>query len=73
MDWVDNDGHTYDAVGGFKSRYFDQQWSNLQVRILDHMSKADFVPVDVSGFTESQTEQVSEFIRSLGPRVFMVR
>jgi hypothetical protein len=47
VDWVDNDGHTYDAVGGFKSRYFDQQWSNLQVRILDHMSKADFVPVDV--------------------------
>lgn len=36
------------------------------------MDKADFVPVDVSGFTESQIAQIQQFIEALGPRVFMV-
>ena len=46
--------------------------SNLQTRILDHMAKADFVPVDVSGFTEAQVSQVQQFIEPLGPSVFIV-
>jgi hypothetical protein len=72
VDWVDADGNTYDAVGNFSSKYFDQQWQNLQTRILDHMTKADFVPVDVSGFTSPQIGQVQQFINPLGPSVFMV-
>ena len=36
------------------------------------MIKADFVPVDVSGFTEAQVAQVQQFIDPLGPAVFMV-
>jgi hypothetical protein len=59
VDWVDTEGNTYDAVGNFSSKYFDQQWSNLQTRILDHMEKANFVPVDVSGFTEPQIGRYS--------------
>jgi hypothetical protein len=72
VDWVDENESTYDAVGNFSSRYFDGQWSNLQTRILDHMIKADFVPVDVSGFTETQVVQVQQFIDPLGSTVFMV-
>lgn len=72
VDWVDESGNTYDAVGNFSSDYFDRQWANLQTRILDHMSKADFVPVDVSRFTDAQIAQVREFIESLGPAVYMV-
>jgi hypothetical protein len=72
VDWVDTQGNTYDAVGNFSSKYFDQQWPNLQARILDHIAKADFVPVDVSGFTEAQVAQVQQFIGPLKPSVFMV-
>ena len=72
VDWVDATGNTYDAVGNFSSKYFDQQWPNLRTRILDHMAKADFVPVDVSGFTKQQIAQVQQFIRLLGPSVFLV-
>ncbi len=72
VDWVDANGITYDAVGNFKPEFFDQQWSNLQRRILDHMAKADLVPVDVSRFTEAQIAQVKDFVGPLGPRVFLV-
>ncbi len=72
VDFEDASGNTYDAVGNFSSKYFDRQWPNLQTRIVDHMSKADFVPVDVSQFTDAQIAQVEQFIAPLGPAVFMV-
>jgi hypothetical protein len=72
VDWVDEAGNTYDAVGNFPSRYFDQQWRNLQTRILDHMAKADYEPVDVSQFTPEQVALVRTFVQDLGPRVFLV-
>ncbi len=72
MDWVDENGSTYDAAGNFSSKYFDQQWPTLQTRILDHIGKADFVPVDVSGFSSEQVAQVQQFIAPLGPSVFLV-
>ncbi len=59
VDWVDTEHNTYDAVGNFSSKYFDKEWPNLQTRILDHMAKADFVPVDVAGFTEAQIAKCS--------------
>lgn len=71
-DWVDEQGRSYDAVGNFDSRYFDAQWPHLQQVIKEHLLKADFVPVDVSKFTPSQIEQVRQFVRTLGPRVFLV-
>lgn len=72
LDWNDRGGHTYDAVGGFSSNYFDEQWANLQTRILDHRAKADFVPVDVSRFTEEQVAKVELFVEPLWPAVFIV-
>ena len=36
------------------------------------MAKANFVPVDVSGFTEAQIRQVQQFTDPLGPSVFVV-
>jgi hypothetical protein len=72
VDWLDGQGRTYDAVGGFDGRFFEQQWPNLQTRIMDHLAKADFVPVDVALFYPAQIAQVREFIKSLGPRVFLV-
>lgn len=71
-DWVGSDGKTYDAVGNFPSRFFDQQWEQLQFRIQDHLNKADYVPVDVSQFAPEQAARVREFVEPLGPRVFIV-
>ncbi|MEV4417451.1 pre-toxin TG domain-containing protein [Catellatospora sp. NPDC049609] len=75
VDWVDTaTGKTYDAVGNFPARHFDQQWPNLQTRIVDHLAKADYVPVDVSQFTPDQIAKVQKFItdNGLGPRAFLV-
>jgi uncharacterized protein YukE len=72
VDWVDENGTTYDAVGNFPSRFFDQQWPNLQRRIMDHMIYSEYVPVDVSQFTAEQIAQVQRFIGPLGPQVFLV-
>ena len=74
IDWVGSDGYTYDAVGNFDARFFDRQWSNLQRQILDHVRKADRVPVDVSRFTPEQKELVRDFLRDhqLGPRAFLL-
>lgn len=72
VDWVGSDGKTYDAVGNFPAKYFNKQWPNLQTRILDHLQKADYVPIDISQFTPAQIEQVKQFIGPLGPRVLLV-
>ena len=74
LDWVGSDGYTYDAVGNFEPRFFDRQWSNLQRQILDHVRKADRVPVDVSRFTPEQKELVRDFLRDreLGPQAFLL-
>jgi hypothetical protein len=73
-DWVDTvTGETYDAVGNFNGKFFEQEWPTLKGRIIDHMSKADFVPVDVSRFTDQQRQLVRDFVQSLATqRVFLV-
>ena len=72
VEWVDAEGKTYDAVGNFDSRYFDKQWPRLQARILDHLDKAECVPVDVSRSSTAQVQKVQQFVQGLGPRVFIV-
>lgn len=72
MDWIDQSGRTYDAVGGFEGKYFDQEWRSLQSQILRHMGKADFVPVDVSGFAPERAFRVQEFVDNLDGRAFTV-
>ena len=65
-DWIGSDGKTYDAVGNFPAKYFDQQWEQLQRRIDQHLNKADYVPVDVSQFTPAQVARVREFVEPWG-------
>ncbi len=72
VDWFDQYGKSYDAVGGFPGRFFDKQWKQFSRRILDHLDKADLVPVDVSQFSADQIRRVREFIAPLGPKVFIV-
>jgi hypothetical protein len=67
-----SDGKTYDAVGNFDGKYFDQQWQNLQNQIVKHLGKADYVLVDVAKFTPEQIAKIEQFIGPLGPRVFLV-
>ncbi|MFI5890913.1 WXG100 family type VII secretion target [Actinoplanes sp. NPDC051513] len=74
VDWVGSDGYTYDAVGNFDSRFFDREWPNLQTRILDHVEKADRVPVYVAGFTPEQKQLVRDFVdaHQWGSKVFLL-
>lgn len=72
-DWIDASGRTYDAVGNFPSKFFDSQWPNLQDRIVDHLQKAEIVPVDISQFTAAQREVVRSFVQNLGnPNVVII-
>jgi hypothetical protein len=71
-DWIDHVGRTYDAVGNFPARFFEAEWENLQVRTVDHLEKAEFVPVDVSQFTAEQRSVVREFVDRFDGRVFIV-
>jgi hypothetical protein len=71
-DWEGADGKTYDAVGNFPARIFDGQWEHLKEVIVDHLGKADFVPVDVSQFTAEQVAEVQHFVEQYNPRVFLV-
>jgi uncharacterized protein YukE len=74
VDWVDDTGKTYDAVGNFDARHFDSQWPNLQTKIVDHLAKADIVPIDVSKFTPEQVAKIAQFVsdNGLAPRAFLV-
>jgi hypothetical protein len=74
VDWVDDTGKTYDAVGNFDARHFDRQWPNLQTKIIDHLGKADVVPIDVSRFTPEQVAKIAQFVsdNGLAPRAFLV-
>jgi hypothetical protein len=74
VDWVDQAGNTYDAVGNFSSRFFNLEWDSgrSQAAIDANIEKADFVPVDVSQFTPAQTALVQQYIQQFGPQVFLV-
>lgn len=60
------------AVGNFPSKFFDSQWPNLQSRIVDHLEKAETVPVDVLKFTDEQRDPVREFVRGLQNPNFVI-
>jgi hypothetical protein len=73
-DWLDEAGSSYDAVGNFPSQFFETQWTQFAFQIERHLSKADFVPVDVSTFTPEQVARVERLIveKDLAPRVFIL-
>ena len=57
-------------MGNFSGQFFTLQWSQLQAQFLDHLDKADFVPVDVSQFSPSQVEDILNFIGPSARAVF---
>ncbi len=72
VDWVDQAGKTYDAVGPFDGKHLQYQWDNFTRQIERHLEKADFVPVNVSQFTPEQIARMREFTAPLGSRVFII-
>jgi hypothetical protein len=72
VDWVDQTGKTYDAVGPFDGKHLQYQWDNFTRQIERHPEKVDFVPVNVSQFTPEQIARVREFSAPLGSRVFII-
>lgn len=72
VDWVDERGTTYVAVGNFDARHFEQEWPHLEARIRDHLARVNVVAVDVTGFAPQQRDRVRTFVASLGPAVVVV-
>jgi hypothetical protein len=72
FDWFDEEGTTYDAVGGFPGKFLDAQWDAFIGQIYRHLGKADLIPVDVSRFSPEQKARVQKAVGHLGPRIFIV-
>ncbi|WP_157494578.1 hypothetical protein [Kutzneria sp. 744] len=74
-DWIALDGRTFDGIGPFKSRYFDQEWAKggVQDSIIKHvMTKADMVPIKLGDLTPEQAAKVRDFIVPYQPYVFIL-
>lgn len=69
-------GETYDAVGsGIPEEHFMKQWNSgvIQRRIEQHLTKAEYVPVDVTSSNMEQRNLVANFVDRLGNNhVFLV-
>ncbi len=66
QDWVDNLGNTYDQIGDpAASSYWGSQEQNFLNQIPVHLAKADYLVLDMSGFTQAQITTVSEYIDGL--------
>ena len=64
-DWIDANGHTYDAVGPAPPRHVDTDAFNAAID--DHLLKQglDHVVVDTTGMTPVQRAAVQQHIASL--------
>jgi hypothetical protein len=66
QDWVDNLGNTYDQMGDpAASAYWGSQEQNFLNQSPAHLAKADYVVLDMNGFTESQIGAVAQYVDSL--------
>ena len=66
QDWVDNFGNTYDQMGDpAASSYWASQEQNFLNQIPAHLAKADYLVLDLNGFTESQTSKISQYVNGL--------
>jgi hypothetical protein len=72
LDWVDEQGIRYAAVGGFHRRHFAKEWPHLQTRIRDAQAAADIVVVDTAELAQEQRAAVEAFIAPLGAAVVLV-
>jgi hypothetical protein len=65
LDWVDEAGTTYDAVGPVDAKYFDAQSFTDSIR--KHLLKSDFTVIDFTGMDADQVSKVEDYISGLPP------
>ena len=66
VDWIDDLGRTYDQLGNpVASQHWAYQESNFLQQISDHVAKADFAVIDMTGFTQSQIDTVRQYVDAL--------
>ncbi|AEE46693.1 putative T7SS-secreted protein [Cellulomonas fimi] len=74
VDWLDDAGTTYDAMGNFDGVYLhrERQWSNLFDQLDRHIAKADIVPIDVSQFSAEQIATIRWYVQPFADRIYFV-
>lgn len=67
VDWVDSRGKTYDQMGNPETAKFwtKKNAANFMRQIDKHVAKADYLVLDLTGFTEGQKAQVRTHIDTL--------
>ena len=66
VDWVDDLGRTYDQIGDpATSQYWASQERRFLQQISNHVAKADYAVLDMTGFTQSQIDTVRQYVDSL--------
>ena len=66
VDWVDDEGKTYDQIGNPQaSQHWAYQERNFLGQISDHIAKADYTVLDMTGFTQSQIDTVRQYVDGL--------
>jgi len=67
IDWVDEMGRTYDAIGGppAAARLNPSNPRVFLAAIDRHVNKADFTVMDYTGFTQEQVDVVTGYINTL--------
>jgi WXG100 family type VII secretion target len=72
LDWYDDQGRKYDALGtGMEAKFFDKQWNSgrFKEQIFIHVDKADRVPIDIELLEPDQVAKISKFLEENKDRV----
>ena len=65
-DYVDDLGRSYDALGGFDPKFFNEKRFLLQID--KHLRKSnDFTVIDLTGFSQAQIDAVRRHLSTLSP------
>ncbi len=65
-DWIGSDGKTYDQIGNPDSiLHWTRERSNFFRQIHQHLAKADFTVIDLTGFPQHIKDDISNFVLSL--------
>jgi hypothetical protein len=81
LEWYDQAGRGYDAVGNFDGKFFNLK--SFTDSIVDHLRKSEsggrpvsYIPIDTTQFTADQIAQIKNFVNGLSPaeqaRIFYV-
>jgi hypothetical protein len=65
-DYVDDLGKSYDALGGFDPKFFNEK--SFLRQIDKHLLKSnDFTVIDLTGFSQAQIDAVRRHLSTLSP------